>query len=218
MKELHKKMEEEQLFGTFSQRDIQKRFRTKVTGIAGDFYHRYKEDVKLMKEMGLDSFRFSISWSRILPRESITGGVNHAGIKFYNNLINELLANGIKPFVTIFHWDLPQALQDEYGGFLNPKIVEDFKDFADLCFETFGDRVKHWTTVNEPNLSTWQGYAYGVFAPGRCSDYVGNCSEGNSATEPYIVGHHLLLCHAAAVQLYRQKFQVSYIVYRVCKY
>ncbi|GAB4842854.1 hypothetical protein Ancab_012832, partial [Ancistrocladus abbreviatus] len=70
-------------------------------------------------------------------------------------------------------------------------------------------RVKHWTTVNEPNLSTWQGYAYGVFAPGRCSNYIGNCSVGNSATEPYIVGHHLLLCHAAAVQLYRQKFQAS---------
>ncbi|GMH04444.1 hypothetical protein Nepgr_006283 [Nepenthes gracilis] len=175
--------------------------------IADDFYHRYKEDIKLMKEIGLEFFRFSISWPRILPRGRINAGVNVLGVKFYNNLINDLLAHGIKPFVTIYHWDLPQALEDEYGGFLSPKIVEDYRDYADLCFKLFGDRVKHWTTLNEPNLSTWNGYGYGTFAPGRCSNYIGNCTTGNSATEPYIVGHNLLLCHATAVNLYKQKYQ-----------
>ncbi|GAB4832677.1 hypothetical protein Ancab_006694, partial [Ancistrocladus abbreviatus] len=137
----------------------------------------------------------------------ITGGINPLGIKFYNDLINELLANAIKPFVTLFHFDLPQSLFDEYGGFLSHKIVEDFKNFADLCFELFGDRVKYWTTLNEPNLSTEFGYSSGIIAPGRCSKFMGNCSGGNSATEPYIVGHNLILCHATAVDLYRKVYQ-----------
>ncbi|GAB4828121.1 hypothetical protein Ancab_035036 [Ancistrocladus abbreviatus] len=175
--------------------------------VADDFYHRFKEDVKLMKEVGLESFRFSIAWPRILPRGKISGGINPLGIKFYNDLINELLANNITPFVTLFHWDLPQALYDEYGGFLSDKIVKDFTDFADLCFKVFGDRVKDWTTLNEPNLSTWNGYSTGIFAPGRCSKFMGNCSAGNSAMEPYIVGHNLILCHASAVDLYRKKYQ-----------
>ncbi|GAB4832651.1 hypothetical protein Ancab_006669, partial [Ancistrocladus abbreviatus] len=177
--------------------------------VAVDFYHRYKEDIQLMKEMGLDSFRFSISWPRILPTGKVSGGVNAAGVQFYNNLINELLANGITPTVTLFHWDLPQALQGEYCGFLSPLIVEDFKNYVDLCFQLFGDRVKIWTTLNEPNLFTWSGYDLGTLAPGRCSDYAGTCPTGNSATEPYIVGHHLLLCHAAAVDIYRKKHQAS---------
>ncbi|GAB4832675.1 hypothetical protein Ancab_006692 [Ancistrocladus abbreviatus] len=177
--------------------------------VAVDFYHRYKEDIQLMKEMGLDSFRFSISWPRILPTGKISGGVNAAGVQFYNNLIDELIANGIKPTVTLYHWDLPQALQQEYCGFLSPLIVENFKNYADLCFELFGDRVKIWTTLNEPNLSTWFGYDLGTLAPGRCSNYEGTCPTGNSATEPYIVAHHLLLCHAAAVDIYRKKHQAS---------
>ncbi|GAB4832652.1 hypothetical protein Ancab_006670 [Ancistrocladus abbreviatus] len=178
--------------------------------VAVDFYHRYKEDIQLMKEMGLDSFRFSISWPRILPTGKVSGGVNAAGVQFYNNLIDELIANGIKPTVTLYHWDLPQALQQEYSGFLSPLIVnEDFKNYADLCFELFGDRVKIWTTLNEPNLSTWFGYDLGTFAPGRCSDYKGKCPTGNSATEPYLVAHHHLLCHAAAIDVYRKKHQAS---------
>ncbi|KAK7816245.1 non-cyanogenic beta-glucosidase [Quercus suber] len=91
--------------------------------VAVDQYHRYKEDVGIMKEMNLDAYRFSISWPRILPKGKLSGGVNREGIKYYNNLINELLGKGLKPFVTIFHWDLPQALEDEYGGFLSPHIV-----------------------------------------------------------------------------------------------
>ncbi|KAK7815919.1 beta-glucosidase 15, partial [Quercus suber] len=89
---------------------------------ADDSYYRYKEDVAIMKYIGFDAYRFSISWSRLLPRGNISGGVNQGGIKYYNNLINELLSHGLKPFVTLFHWDLPQALEDAYGGFSNPQI------------------------------------------------------------------------------------------------
>ncbi|KAB2594667.1 vicianin hydrolase-like [Pyrus ussuriensis x Pyrus communis] len=176
---------------------------------ANDFYNHYKEDIKLIKKIGLDSFRFSFSWSRILPKGTIKGGVNQEGVNFYNNLIDELLSNGIVPFVTLFHWDTPQALEDEYGGFLSPKIVNDFQDYANFCFKTFGDRVKHWVTLNEPITYCVNGYNGGTYAPGRCSNYVGNCTAGNSATEPYIVGHHLLLAHAHAVKIYRHKYQAS---------
>lgn len=176
--------------------------------VAQDFYHRYKEDVKLMKKLHTDAFRFSISWSRVLPSGHLSGGVNEEGIQFYNNLIDELLANGQRPFVTLFHWDLPQALEDEYGGFLSSRIVNDFKDFAELCYERFGDRVKDWVTLNEPLSYAQHGYASGVFAPGRCSKFVSpKCTGGDSGTEPYIVAHNQLLAHAAAVDVYRKKYK-----------
>ncbi|XP_052296138.1 beta-glucosidase 17-like isoform X3 [Citrus sinensis] len=177
--------------------------------VADNFYFRYKEDIALVKQVGFDSLRFSISWSRILPHGNISGGVNQQGVDFYNNLINELISNGLKPFVTLFHWDTPQALEDEYGGFLSPKIVKDFGDYADLCFKEFGDRVKHWITLNEPETVGENGYAKGTHAPGRCSNYIGNCPAGNSATEPYVAAHHLILSHATAVKLYRQNYQPS---------
>ncbi|KAK1588098.1 hypothetical protein Q3G72_019815 [Acer saccharum] len=176
--------------------------------IAVDFYHRYKEDVQIMKDMNLDAFRFSISWSRLLPRGKLSGGVNKEGISFYNNLINDLLSNGLQPFVTLFHWDLPQALEDEYGGFLSPHIVDDFRDFAEICYKEFGDRVKYWITINEPWTYSNGGYDQGTLAPGRCSKWVNAaCQAGNSSTEPYLVSHHMLLSHAAAVKLYKQKYQ-----------
>ena len=174
--------------------------------VALDFYHRYKEDVKILKEMGMNGLRFSISWPRLLPNGSLSGGVNKQGIDYYNNLINELLSNGIEPFVTIFHWDLPQALEDEYNGFLSPRIVNDFKDFAELCFKEFGDRVKHWITMNEPWIFNYFGYTTGFMAPGRCS---GRCQKGDSTKEPYVVGHNLILSHAAAVKVYRDKYQAT---------
>ncbi|KAL0346467.1 UNVERIFIED_CONTAM: Beta-glucosidase 12 [Sesamum calycinum] len=151
--------------------------------VADNFYNLYKEDVKLMKHIGLDAFRMSISWPRILPR--------------------------ITPFVTLFHWDLPQPLEDEYLGFLSPHIVDDFKDFAELCFKEFGDRIKHWATINEPFIFASGGYDGGLtgnIAPGRCSNRA-VCVQGNSATEPYIVAHHMLLAHAVAAKLYKEKYQ-----------
>ncbi|KAF7139147.1 hypothetical protein RHSIM_Rhsim07G0051500 [Rhododendron simsii] len=178
--------------------------------VAVDFYHRHKEDVQLMKFMGMDAFRFSISWARILPRGKLSGGVNKDGVAFYNSLIDELIANGLKPFITLFHWDLPQALEDEYGGFLSPRIVADFVDFAELCYKEFGDRVKHWITLNEPWTFAFFGYDIGSLAPGRCSAWRNNdCPAGDSATEPYMVGHHMLLCHGAAAKVYKEKYLAS---------
>ncbi|XP_052179935.1 beta-glucosidase 12-like [Diospyros lotus] len=178
--------------------------------VADDFYHRYKEDIQFMNGMGLDAFRLSISWPRVLPGGKLSGGVNKEGIAFYNNVINELLAKGVQPFVTIFHWDLPQVLEDEYGGFLSPKFLDDYQDFAELCFKEFGDRIKHWITFNEPYVFIGNGYDLGGFAPGRCSAYKNNnCPAGNSATEPYIAGHHLILAHAKAVKLYKEKYQAT---------
>lgn len=167
-----------------------------------------QEDIRILKEMGLDAYRFSISWSRILPNGKFSGGVNEEGIKYYNNLIDELLANGIKPFVTLLHFDVPQALEDEYGGFLSSRIVNDFYNYVDLCFGKFGDSVKHWVTLNEPWSFSYGGYAMGFLAPGRCSSWQQlSCTGGDSATEPYLVAHHQLLAHAAAVKLYRSKYE-----------
>ncbi len=162
--------------------------------IACDHYHRYKEDVKLMADMGLKAYRFSISWSRIQPDGQ--GKVNVKGIEFYSNLIDELLKYGITPWVTLYHWDLPLALHTEKDGWLNPEIANWFAAYAGICFEHFGDRVKHWITLNEPWVVSILGYSQGVFAPGR-----------KSKNEPYQVAHQLLRAHGKAVQLYRTKYQ-----------
>ncbi|CAN6558962.1 unnamed protein product [Malus baccata var. baccata] len=146
-----------------------------------------QEDVRLIKEIGFDAYRFSISWSRLLPSGKLSGGVNKEGIKYYKRLIKKLVASGLKPFVTLFHWDLPQALEDEYGGFLSPKL--------EAC------SYPPWRliTLNEP----WS-YSKG----GRCSNWQNrNCTGGNSATEPYLVTHHQLPAHAAAAKLYKEKYQ-----------
>ncbi|XP_022132224.1 beta-glucosidase 40 [Momordica charantia] len=174
--------------------------------VAVDQYHRYPEDIKLMKDMGMDAYRFSIAWSRIFPNGS--GEINQAGVDHYNNFINALLANGIQPYVTLYHWDLPQALEDKYNGWLNPQIINDFALYAETCFQKFGDRVKHWITFNEPHTFATQGYDVGLQAPGRCSILLHVlCRSGNSATEPYIVAHNVLLSHAAVSDIYRRKYK-----------
>ncbi|MEL7426953.1 MAG: family 1 glycosylhydrolase, partial [Bacteroidota bacterium] len=116
---------------------------------ACDHYHRFREDVQLMKQLGVNAYRFSIAWSRILP-DGTTQQVNQAGIQFYNDLINELLANDIQPWVTLYHWDLPLALEMQKDGWLNPQIADAFAEYAAVCFEHFGDRIKNWITLNEP--------------------------------------------------------------------
>ncbi|KAG5374673.1 hypothetical protein IGI04_039269 [Brassica rapa subsp. trilocularis] len=175
--------------------------------VACDQYHKYKEDVKLMVEIGLDAYRFSISWSRLLP--SGRGLVNPKGLQYYNNLIDELITHGIQPHVTLHHFDLPQVLEDEYGGWLSRESVRDFTAYADTCFKEFGDRVLHWTTINEVNVFALGGYDQGVTPPGRCSLPFGlNCSVGNSPTEPYIAVHNMLLAHASATNLYKKQYQV----------
>ena len=132
--------------------------------VACDHYHRYKEDVRLLKEMGAKSYRFSVSWPRVLPNG--TGEVNPAGIKFYNDLIDELIANGIEPMLTLFHWDYPQALEDR-GGWLNPDSPKWFAEYARVIAENFGDRVKLFATFNEPQVFMGSGYHYGSLAPGK---------------------------------------------------
>ncbi|XP_068636515.1 beta-glucosidase 44-like isoform X2 [Aristolochia californica] len=175
--------------------------------VSVDEYHRYKEDVDIMAKMNFDAYRFSISWSRIFPNG--VGKVNWKGVAYYNRLINYLLERGITPYANLYHYDLPEALEKKYQGLLSQNVVKDFADFADFCFKTYGDRVKNWMTFNEPRVVAALGYDNGFFAPGRCSKAFGNCTEGNSATEPYIVAHHLILAHAAAVQRYREKYQTK---------
>ncbi|XP_025824240.1 beta-glucosidase 16-like isoform X2 [Panicum hallii] len=176
--------------------------------VAVDHYHRYLVDTEMMHSLGLDSYRFSLSWSRILPKGRF-GGVNPAGIKFYNNLINSLLQKGIQPFVTINHFDVPRELEERYGSWLSPEMQEDFTYFADLCFKMFGDRVKHWTTFNEPNLMVKLGYFSGKYPPNHCSKPFGKCASGNSSTEPYIAAHNIILAHAKTVNIYRKNYQAK---------
>ncbi|KAM3425199.1 hypothetical protein BST61_g7157 [Cercospora zeina] len=165
--------------------------------IACDSYHRYKEDVALLKELGAKAYRFSVSWSRVIPLGGRQDPVNQTGLQYYLNLVDELLANGIQPLVTLFHWDLPQELYTRYGGFLNKEeYVADFVSYSRLMFSTLGSKVKLWITYNEPWCTSILGFATGYFAPGHVS-----------STEPWLVGHHILLAHAAAVQLYREEFK-----------
>ncbi|KAL4378899.1 hypothetical protein GQ457_02G025770 [Hibiscus cannabinus] len=165
--------------------------------VAVDHYHRYKEDVDLIHKFGFDAYRFSISWSRIFP-DGLGTKVNDEGISFYNNLINALIEKGIRPFATLYHWDLPLHLQESIGGWLDKQIVNYFAIYADTCFAHFGDRVKNWITINEPLQTAVNGYDAGIFAPGR--------REGSSA-EPYLVAHHQILAHATAVSIYRSKYK-----------
>ncbi|KAJ3672946.1 hypothetical protein LUZ60_006320 [Juncus effusus] len=172
--------------------------------VTTDEYHLYKEDVDLMKKLNFDAYRFSISWSRIFPEGE--GKVNPLGVEYYNNLINYILQQGLIPYVTLYHYDLPLALEEKYQSWLNPKLPGIFAKYADFCFKSFGDRVKNWFTFNEPRIMTALGYDQGIHPPSRCT---GCPAGGDSASEPYLVGHHLLLSHATAVRIYRSKYQAA---------
>ncbi|XP_012573291.1 beta-glucosidase 46-like [Cicer arietinum] len=178
--------------------------------IAVDHYHRYQEDIDLLEALKINSHRLSISWARILPK-GIFGEVNLAGIDFYNKLLDALLLKGIQPFVTLSHYDSPQELEERYGGWLSPQSQDDFSFYADLCFKTFGDRVKYWVTFNEPNYLVPLGYRSGIYPPIRCSGSLAmsNCNEGDSEKEPFLAAHNIILSHAAAVHIYRTKYQAE---------
>lgn len=154
---------------------------------AVDHYHRYKEDVKLMAQMGLKTYRFSISWPRVIPDGN--GAINEKGLKFYDDLIDELIANNIVPMVTVYHWDMPQALEEQYHGWENRQIVDDFVRYATTLFEHFGDRVKHWIIMNEQNVFTGLGWQAGMHPPGKVDD----------DKMFYQVNHHAFLAHAKSV-------------------
>jgi beta-glucosidase len=132
--------------------------------VACDFYHLYPTDISLVKQMGFDAFRFSTSWSRLLPNGR--GEVSIKGIDFYNRIIDTCLENNIDPWITLYHWDLPQAIEDK-GGWLNRDIINWFTDYSELCAKSFGDRVKNWIVLNEPLSFTLFGYGIGIHAPGH---------------------------------------------------
>jgi beta-glucosidase len=158
--------------------------------VACDHYHRMPQDVALMKELGLETYRFSTSWSRVRPDG---GGVNRAGVDFYSRLVDELLAAGIKPWLTLYHWDLPQALE-ERGGWTNRDTAFLFRDYALTMHDALGDRVDVWTTLNEPWCSSFLSYIGGEHAPGR-----------QDVGDGLLASHHLLLGHGLAVQALRER-------------
>lgn len=175
------------------------KIRNGATGqVACDHYHRCEEDVALMGELGLRAYRFSICWPRILP--SGTGEANEPGLAFYDRLIDLLLEKGIEPYPTLYHWEMPLALEMGYGGWLHPDSPRWFADYARVCFECYGDRVTKWITINEPEAHSVCGYRWGVHAPGRVA---------RGDTEPWLVGHHLLQAHALTADAYRREFAGS---------
>ncbi|GFP55003.1 hypothetical protein ACSS6W_002923 [Trichoderma asperelloides] len=177
--------------------------------VACDHYHRYDEDFDLLTKYGAKAYRFSLSWSRIIPLGGRLDPVNEEGVEFYSNLIDALLRRGITPWVTLYHWDLPQALHDRYGGWLNVEEVQlDFERYARLCFERFGDRVKNWITINEPWIQSIYGYATGSNAPGR-STINKHSTEGDTATEPWLAGKAQIMSHARAVAVYNLDFRAT---------
>jgi beta-glucosidase len=163
--------------------------------IACDHYHRYADDVALMRTLGLTAYRFSVSWSRVLPDGR--GRVNAAGLGFYERLVDALLANGIRPSLTLYHWDLPAAL-DDCGGWLNRDIADWFADYARVMVRALGDRVPMWTTLNEPWVITDGGYLHGALAPGHRNLY-----------EAPIATHNLMRSHGAAVHAIRAERDVQ---------
>jgi beta-glucosidase len=156
---------------------------------ACDFYHRYVDDILLIKKLNIPNYRFSVSWSRILPLG--TGSINIKGIDFYNKVIDFCLNEGIEPWITIYHWDLPKALEDK-GGWTHRSIIEWFGEYVHCCIKYFGDRVKYWMVLNEPMVFTGAGYFLGVHAPGKKG-----LSNFLSAT------HHAALCQAAGGKIIR---------------
>lgn len=168
--------------------------------VACDHYRRSKEDVKLMKELGLQAYRFSVSWSRILPEG--TGRVNQAGLDFYSRLVDDLLANGIEPLLTLYHWDMPAALDDR-GGWLNRDCADWFAEYGQVMYRALDGRVKKWVTLNEPWVITDGGYLHGALAPGHRSRF-----------EAPIASHNLMRAHGAAVQAYRAegKHEIGLVV------
>lgn len=158
--------------------------------VAVDHYHRFREDVALMAELGLKSYRFSISWPRLLPEGR--GTINEAGVTFYSALIDALLEHGIEPMITLYHWDLPQALQDQ-GGWESRQTIDAFEEYARLCYERYGDRVKLWSTFNETLCFIGFGYITGAHPPG-----IRDPARALQAC------HHVFIAHARAVAAFRQ--------------
>jgi beta-glucosidase len=159
--------------------------------VACDHYHRYPEDVELLRSMGVNSYRFSIAWPRILPQGR--GQVNQAGLDFYDRLVDKILAAGIEPYATLYHWDLPQTLQDEVGGWNSRETVQAYVDYTNIISQRLGDRVKNWITHNEPWCTAFLSNEIGEHAPGYHDPKIA-----------WQVSHHLLLSHGLVVPILRE--------------
>ncbi|MEO7001068.1 MAG: GH1 family beta-glucosidase, partial [Ktedonobacterales bacterium] len=160
--------------------------------VADDHYHRWQDDLDLMQSLGVRSYRFSVAWPRILPTGA--GAVNAKGLDFYRRLVDGLLQRNIEPMVTLFHWDLPQALQD-IGGWENRDVAQRFAEYADVVYRALGDKAHSWLTLNEPKTVTTVGYIYGTHAPGF-----------HDPQRAYVALHHMLLGHGLAVQAFRARY------------
>ncbi len=166
------------------------KFKNGTGNEATDFYNKYKEDIQLIKKLNLKVFRFSISWGRILPNGY--GHINNDGIEFYHKVIDECIANGIEPWVTLYHWDLPLALEKK-GGWINREIVNWFKNYVTICAKEYGEKVKHWIVLNEPMSYVGLGYFLGDHAPGR------------TGLQNFLkAAHHSVLCQAAGGRVLRE--------------
>ena len=165
--------------------------------VACDFYHRYRDDIALLRDLGATAFRFSIAWPRVLPDG--VGTVNQAGLDFYDRLVDALLEAGIRPFATLYHWDLPQPLEDA-GGWPARSTTEAFRCYVEAVAARLGDRVSDWITHNEPHVPSWAGYGHGVHAPGR-----------RSVADALAAAHHLLLSHGLAVEVLRRESRGSQV-------
>ncbi len=174
------------------------KIKTKENGdIACDFYHRYPEDLSNVKEMGFDVNRFSLSWSRIMPNG--TGEINQKGVDFYHKVIDECLAKGLQPWITLYHWDLPQALEDK-GGWTNREVINWFSEYVEFCTKTFGEKVKNWMVLNEPAAFTALGYMLGMHAPGK---------RGFNHFGAAV--HHAAMCQAEGGRIIRKNVKNAHI-------
>ncbi|XP_044014820.1 myrosinase 1-like [Aphidius gifuensis] len=163
--------------------------------IASDSYNKYKEDIQIISDIGFDYYRLSLSWARILPN-GFANKISEEGVQHYKNVLDELHAKGIEPFVTIYHWDHPDVL-DKLGGWTNELMVDYFEDYARIVFQEFGSRVKLWATINEPNINCLSSYSTGVYAPGFKMPGIG----------PYICVHNMLKAHTRAYEIYDEEFR-----------
>lgn len=176
--------------------------------VACDSYNRTAEDIALLKELGSPSYRFSLSWSRIIPLGGRNDPVNQAGLDHYVKFVDDLLEAGITPLITLYHWDLPDELYKRYGGLLNKEEFPlDYENYARVVFKAI-PKCKYWITFNEPWCSSILGHSTGYFAPGHTSDR-SKSAVGDSSREPWIVGHNLLLAHGRAVKVYRDEFKAA---------
>ncbi|KAG5844673.1 hypothetical protein ANANG_G00164970 [Anguilla anguilla] len=164
--------------------------------VGSDSYHNIQGDIRALQQLGVSHYRFSLSWPRIFSNGT-RASYNERGVAYYKTLIQKLKEIGVQPVVTLYHWDLPDVLQRRYGGWSNPILVDLFEDYADFCFETFGDDVKFWITIDNPFVVAWHGYGTGIMAPGIKND----------PDLPFRVGHILLKAHAAAWHVYNERYR-----------